>query len=103
MEFLKSGPTPAQVEVRRLTRKRIRGVPPNYRRDAKKAVWPLVGVREEYIFNALEPGERLALARVREKVQRRTEQLIQRRRKDAVGPTDALTLPSTPLTKTQDA
>ena len=57
MEFLKSGPTPAQVEVRRLMRKRIREVPPNYRRGAKKAVWPLVGAREEYIFNALEPGD----------------------------------------------
>ena len=37
---------------------------PTYRRGAKKAVWALMVAREEYIFNALEPGERLALARV---------------------------------------
>jgi hypothetical protein len=76
MEFLKSGPNPAQVNP---YEKADSGAPPTYRRGAKKAVWPLVVAREEYVFNAFEPGERSALARVREKVQRRTEQLIQRR------------------------
>jgi len=41
-------------------------------------IWPLVVAREEYILSALEPGERSVLARVMEKVQRRTEELIQR-------------------------
>ena len=41
-------------------------------------IWPLVVAREEYILSALEPGERSVLARVMEKVQRRTAELIQR-------------------------
>src|SRR5215831_1996873 len=99
MEFLKSGPNPAQVQLRRLTRRRIRGVPPTYRRGAKKAVWPLKVAREEYIFNALEPGERLALARVCSSGPSNSFSADERTHR----PTDALTLPSTPLTKTQDA
>jgi DNA-binding MarR family transcriptional regulator len=47
-------------------------------RAVYQKIWPLVVAREEYILSALEPGERSALARVMEKVQRRTEELIQR-------------------------
>ena len=52
---------------------------PSERNHARyQKIWPLVLARQEYILSALEPGERSILTRVMEKVQRRTEELIQR-------------------------
>src|SRR5215469_2404180 len=97
MEFLKSGPNPAKCSDR-IREGGFGGTAylPAWR---EKAVWPLVVAREEYIFNALEPGERLALARVCSAGPSNSFSADERTHR----PTDALTLPSTPLTKTQDA